>query len=562
MRQLGRSMASDPGTTAKEFLRTLLRRRWVVLAMFLAVSITGTLVTLRMTPMYESVGKIAVFREAQDPLGFQQSAVSDSTEDWDYSVALETQVRIIESDLIASTVIQNLDLAHNPDFNPKADKVARPPSGTHAEVTPEILQLFDEALAVEPVRNTRIIELRVRTKNPKLSADIVNNLLNVYQERNFRDRFESSMQASEWMSKQTADLKLKTEMAQEALVEYQKVNEILGVDEKQNITTVKLDELNKELTKAETERMQKQATFEQLRAGQYDQIPSLSQNLLIQKLIEKRSELQRALADASVQLGPEFPRVKQLQQQLTESERSLETEMKSIASRLQTEYREAQRREQLVRASLEDQKRQANLLNEKAIQYNILKREAESNRQLYEGVMQKMKEASISAGLRSNNIRVVDVGRVPSKPVSPKVLRLIALAMFLGLVSGIAMAFIFEVLDNTVRTPEELENDLNLPSLGIIPLQSDQLNALPGKEKTSLGMVARNEIALTSHSQPKSQVAEAYRALRTSLLLSSAGAPPQIIAVSSALPQEGKTTTCANLAIVMAKGRTDPGGGC
>jgi len=205
-----------------------------------------------------------------------------------------------------------------------------------------------------------------------------------------------------------------------------------------------------------------------------------------------------------------------------------------------------------LRAALEEQKQQDNKLNESAIEYSLLKRDFETNRTLYEGLLQKLKEAGVTAGLRSNNIREVDIARTPGAPAEPNIPRNLVFAFALGLSSGIGLAFLLEGLDNTVRTPEQAQAISGLPSLGMIPLGS-KIGAEAGAKQGLVVASSKEPVELITQARPQSQMAESYRALRTSLLLMSLGAPPKIILITSALPREGKTTTSVNTAIVLAQ---------
>jgi hypothetical protein len=204
----------------------------------------------------------------------------------------------------------------------------------------------------------------------------------------------------------------------------------------------------------------------------------------------------------------------------------------------------------MLRSALDNQKQEANQLNQSAIEYNELKRQAETDRTLYEGLLQKLGEAQVASGLKSNNFRVVDLARVPSIPTEPNIPRNLAFALALGFSSGVGLAFLLEGMDNTVRTPEQAQGISTLPSLGMIPFGSK--NGLESEGRQRLSVAASKEaVELVTQSRPQSQMAEAYRALRTSLLLTSSGGPPKVILVTSALPQEGKSTTCINTAIEM-----------
>jgi polysaccharide biosynthesis transport protein len=385
-----------------------------------------------------------------------------------------------------------------------------------------------------------------------------------YVEQNFKTRFESTMQASDWLSKQLVDLQMKVETSQEALVKYQKKHEILGIDEKQNIITAKLDELNKELTSAESARMERESIYRLVQSGDQDTAAAAATSAdsgsgsasatssLLQKLREQEADLKIQVAQLSTQFGPSYPKVAQLNSQLKEVDTQIQIEIKKVASRVRGDFMASQQRENMLRAALEKQKQEANQLNESAIEYSQLKRDVETYRTLYEGLMEKLKEAGVTAGLRSNNIRTVDRARVPTAPAEPNIPRNLAFALALGLTTGIGLAFLLEGIDNTVRTPEQAQAISALPSLGMIPLGSKS-GIQSTRQRLSVTSSSKEAVELVTQSHPQSQMAESYRALRTSLLLTSLGAPPKVILVTSALPQEGKTTTSINCAIVLAQ---------
>ena len=426
-----------------------------------------------------------------------------------------------------------------------------------------MLASFKGSLQVSLVPNTRIIEIHYRSPDRNLAARAVNALANTYVEQNFKTRFESTMQASEWLSKQLVDLQMKVETSQEKLVKYQKDHEILGIDEKQNITTEKLDELNREFTEAQSARMDKESIYRLVQAGDSDSITAAAQvqnsakgsaasSLLLEKLREQEADLKIQLAVLNVQFGSAYPKLAQIRSQLQEVEAQMQVEMKKVSARLRGDYQASVQRENMLRAALDQQKQEANKLNESAIEYSLLKRDVETNRALYEGLLEKLKEAGVTAGLRSNNFRIVDTARVPTAPAEPNLPRNLAFALALGLTTGVGLAFLLEGMDNTVRTPEQAQAISALPSLGMIPLGSRASTEFASQRRLSLA-VSKEAVELVTQSRPKSQMAESYRSLRTSLLLTSVGGPPRVILVTSALPQEGKTTTSINLAIVLAQ---------
>jgi capsular exopolysaccharide synthesis family protein len=568
--QLGRQLAiMQPAATQdsilREYLRVFIKRIWVILGALFVIFGATLIATLRSTPIYDAVGSIAINKP--DPM-LANLREGNASEEYYDPTDLDTEVRILRSDLLALQVIKELNLDKLPEFGghglPPSSSLeittdAIQPDSSRAN---ELLGAFKGNLRVLLEPNTRIIDVHFRSPNKDLAARVVNTLANTYIEQNFKTRFESTMQASDWLSRQLVDLQMKVETSQEKLVKYQKEHNILGIDEKQNITTQKLDELNKELTTAESERMEKESLYQLAASGDAESAASVAgaaaapgkssatTSGLLDKLQAQKADLRIQAAQLGTQFGPAYPKIAQVNNQIAEIDAQIQSEMKKVTARLRGDYQAALQRENMLRAALEDQKQQDNKLNESAIEYSLLKRDFESNRTLYEGLLQKLKEAGVTAGLRSNNIREVDIARTPNAPAEPNIPRNLGFGFIFGLSSGIGLAFLLEGMDNTVRTPEQAQAISGLPSLGMIPLGS-KINA-----ETKQGLMvasSREPVEIITQSRPQSQMAESYRALRTSLLLTSLGAPPKTILITSALPREGKTTTSVNTAIVLAQ---------
>jgi polysaccharide biosynthesis transport protein len=559
---------SDPGSLSaapglSEYWRILLKRRWAVLVTALLMLVAVTIVTLRTTPLYEATARIAISQNENDNIGINnQNANPDYA--YDYNMELDTQAKILQSDTLALNVINTLGLGRNPKF---AGKNAATPQTAESAISVDpareaaLLNTWRDNISVSKIQRTRMIEIRFTSPDPKLAAQIVNTLASAYVENNFKTRFESTMQASEWLQNQLNDLQIKVEKSQEALVKFQRENNLVGLDDKQNtIVATKLDDLNKEATAAQADRVIKEAQYQLTQVGNLDALPELSGNTLIQDFRRQEADLKRQLAQATVQFGPSYPKVLELNQQLQDIQVTIKSEVDRIVARKASEYRAAVARERMLQGALNSQKLEVSSLNEKAIEYFALKREADTNRNLYEGLLSKLKEAAVTSGLKSSNVRVVDVARPADRPSKPNIPRNIVMGLMLGLVGGVSLAFILEALDNTVRTPDQVETISGLPSLGIIPLSFGASGKAQKGQPASLLPVkanpnqARNtDMAMVAHHRPKSEVAESYRALRTSILLSSIGHAPKVLLMTSALPQEGKTTTSVNTAIVLAQ---------
>lgn len=546
----------------REYLRILLKRKWIALSCIVGIVGAVLIASLRQTPVYEAFGSISVNKADANLITFKDSMpVVDYYDPTD----LDTEVRVLQSDLLALQVIRQLNLDKRPEFGgkpgAKQSNLAPDPFQADSQRTTALLGAFKGNLRATAVPNSRIIEIRYRSTDPQLAASAVNTLVSTYTEQNFKTKFESTMQASDWLQKQLVDLQMKVETSQEKLVRYQKEHEILGIDEKQNIITQKLDELNKELTSAESDRMQKEAVYRMTQSGDPNAVVSAvasdapnasGTSPLLDRLHQQQADLKIQVAELSTQFGPAYPKVAQLNNQLKEVEQQIQLETRKTVDHLRTQYQAALQREGMLRAALEQQKQEANKLNESAIEYTLLKRDVETNRTLYEGLLEKLKEAGVTAGLRSNNIKVLNQARPPASPVEPNIPRNLAFALMLGLISGVGLAFVLESMDNTVRTTEQAQMISLLPSLGMIPLGSKAGGNGTGK-RLALTSSSREAVELVTQSRPQSQMAESYRALRTSLLLSNLGAPPKTIMVTSARPQEGKTTTAINSAIVLAQ---------
>ena len=546
-------------TTVGDYWRILIKRKWTVVTTLILMVVLVTIFSLRMTKLYRAAGRIALTNETAGV--FKDTPGSNGNDESEIS-SIETQVKIIQSESLALQVAHKLQLERRPEFGgQKTDAGMNVTDSRNLNTANEsaYIGFLRGSLEVETIPNTKMIEIRYINPDPKFSAAVVNAYINAYVEQNIKTKFDSTMQAADWLSKQLADLQIKVEGSQQKLVEYERAHEIVGTDEKKNVVMSKLDQVNSELTIAENDRIQKQALYTYAKSGNAEMLAAVVQNPLAQKLREQEADLKSQYAQLSAQFGPQYPKVIEINTRMLQVQKLIDSEVQKSIGRLQTDYLASQKREEMLRDAFNKQKQEANTLSQDSIQYSILKRDADSNRNIYEGLLQKLKEAGIEAGLRSSNIRIVDYARAPGAPYKPDVPRNMWLAILIGLTGGIALAFAVEAMDNTVRTVEQAESISQVPSLGMIPLAtaaSEQtaygrkfLNK--GGNKPSTAALSLNDPV--AHARPKSQIAETYRAVRTSILLSSMGRPPKTILVTSALPQEGKSVTSVNTAIVLAQ---------
>ncbi|HET6145797.1 MAG TPA: polysaccharide biosynthesis tyrosine autokinase [Candidatus Acidoferrales bacterium] len=540
-----------------DYLLVLRKHQWLITFFLLAVVSIVTIATFRMQPVYEATARVEVDRDTPSAFHFNENDQgADYSDLEDYIV---TQSKILQSETLAMQTVRSMGLDHLPQFGGVPGKVAKPePVGSDASLTrPPSLGAFLGGLSVKRVPNSRLLDVTFETTDPSLAARVVNAHLNNFIEQNFRSRFEAATQASNWMAGQLNEMKIKVENAEDARLEYERENQIWTIDEKSDITTQKLGELEKQRTDAQTDRINKEAVYQLAQSGNYDAISAVRESAVIQDILKQQTTLSAQYTDAVSQYGPKFPKVLRIQAQLKDLDQLITREKLNIGNQVEADYRGARQRELLLQQALDEQKTEVNQTAEKLVQYNILKREADTNKQLYDGMLQKLKEAGITAGLRSSNIRIVDPALIPSYPSRPNKTRNILLSIVVGFLGGIGLALLREYLDNTVKTPDDIETLARLPSLAVVPALSNTSGKRRGRFSKLLNTAVvtskESRAELISHNMPQSQMSEAFRALRTSLLLSQADHPPQVILMTSALPREGKTTAAVNLAVTLAQ---------
>jgi len=541
-----------------DYLIILKKHQWLIVSFLLTVVTVVTIITFKTKPVYVAAARVEVDREAQTMQPFPDSSGYDEYMDTDSYI--ETQTKILESETMALSTIKSLDLARYPEYGGNPNAFIIPRIGQTGQ-RPAILGAFLGSLSVKRVPNSRLIEVQFEAEDPQLAAQIVNGHVQNFIEENFRSRYDATTQASNWLSAELEELRIKVQKSEDERIAYERENQIWTIDEKQNITTQKLADLNKSLTDAQTDLLQKQALYEIAKSGDVDQLSQVRENNYIADILRRKSDLDEQFADASAQFGPNYPKVQHLLLEKQSLDEAFERAKKNVVASIEADYRTGREREDLLLGALDKQKAEANEMAEKLVQYHILEHDAESNKQLYDSLQQKLKEAGITAGLRSSNIRIVDPALVPTHPARPQKSRNILLAFLVGLVGGVGLALLREYLDNTVKSPDDIERLAGLPSLAVVP-EVRSLNGHGGRARSSklLGDAQtageedeESRVEIVSFAKPKSQVSEAFRALRTSLLLSQADHPPQVILVTSALPREGKTTAAVNLAVTLAQ---------
>jgi capsular exopolysaccharide synthesis family protein len=557
-----------------EYARVIQKRRATILTIAFVVFSIGLFATLKEKPIYRARVLVEIQKENPDIPSLQELFQLESISD----TYLETQYRILKSENLARRVISDLKLDQLAEFNQPPHWWARrsqesslqpalatPENSPESTIDNEVLKKFQDRLDVEPLKRSRLVEVSFESNDRKLAAQVVNTLASTYIQQNLESRWQASQKASEWLSQQLMGMKSKLEKSEDDLQQYARDNGLLFLETdkgtSENIVTQRLRQLQEELTKAQADRFEKQSLYLLVQQGDFSSLPGIFNNKLMQDLTEKLAELQRERSRLSSIFNPDYPQVKEIQNQIDEARSDLSSERERAAKAITNDYRAAVERENMLQQAFKDQQHDANVIAEKSVQYNILKREADTNKQLYVGLLEKLKETGVSTSMKAANIRVIDPAYPPKKPDSPRVSLNLSLAMLLGLSLGIGAAFLQEHLDNSFKTAGEIERFLQLPALASVPAVQAATNGnghslyararhMAGEKYPASIVPSWNRIEGNGQN---TALAEAFHELRTSVLLSTAKHPPKTLLVTSAKGGEGKTTVAANLAVSLAQ---------
>ena len=533
------------GITLQQLWRIVRLRLGTIAVIVVIITALVAIWSVKTDPVYRATARIEVDPDTSTIQSVQQmtgKADDDANDEF-----ATTQVQVLKSDSLAWTTIEQLHLDRNPRFVRKRNLFNIFGSTKQLE-KPQLIQLFEDSLTVELLPNTRMITIDFEGNDPQMASDVATALVNNYIEHNFRERYDSTRQVSNWMEQQLGELKLNVERSQQALVDYEREHSIATTGEnangtKQNMSEQMLSDMSRELASAQADRIQKQARYEQVQANPA-LLASLSDNDLLHKLQEHEADLRSQYATATQEFGPNYPKVLKLQADLKELEASIAREQQNVIGRVRQDYMAAVNRENLATHAVDRQKVDQQNTNALLVQHNILQRDFDSNQQMYQALLQKLKDATVSAGLRSTNIHIIDTATRPNRPVRPRIALNIILAFLVSLVLSVIGCVFESMLDHSVKSIDEIEDGIGLPALGTIPDEAPKA--------LSKGM-PKNSKALVPSKKAEMRLAEAFRALQTSVMLSTSGAPPKLLMVTSCRSGEGKTTTTLNLARVMAQ---------
>lgn len=551
------------------YLDVVLRRKKVIIAFFAIVVVTALIGTFLSDPLYRATAKIEISLDNQRIVNFDQVVELESQSKEFY----ETQYLLLKSKSLAKDVAENLNLAEHPEFsgsNKKPGPISQVINGIKGIISgtvngikglivksdqddipldPRLSQQrkedslaskFVSRISVDPIGKSRLVSLSFEAHDRQLAADAANGLADGFIDWLLDRKVDATKKGRDFLKKQLSQSQVNLESSEEDLNKFAKENDIVSLDENMNIIYHTFTTLNEALADAQTIRLEKESLHNHVKNGNIESLPVIINDSYIQGLKAKHATAKAEYSRMSATFKSEYPALKELGAQVASLETKITEAESNVASSIESDYKAAVQKERTIQAKYDEQKALALDLNERSVQYNILKREVDSNKSIYESLLQRLKETEVASAITASHIQVVDYASVPLSPFEPNLKLNLLFAGFIGIFGGVCFAFFLEYLDNTVRTPEEVRDKLRLPLLGgIYELEKTEREMLPVEKSFLL--------------DPRSHIAEAFRTIRTSIMLSTPGNPPQTILVTSCFPSEGKTTVSINLASSFAQ---------
>ncbi|MDQ5988215.1 MAG: Tyrosine-protein kinase etk [Syntrophus sp. SKADARSKE-3] len=560
----------------QDYMHVVLKHQWTILTVLAVIVVSVTIFSFTATPIYKATTRIIIDKENPKVVSIQEVMSVDSS-GLDY---YQTQYKIIEGRAVVNEVIKRLNLEKNEEFSPKMGWMGEiwswivypidyirsllktekpdPVPGSQlpgiAEPYSPLVGRVTKMITVTPIRNSRLVDISFEAKDRVLAAQVANTIARSYIDLNLQAKLRATQDAVSWLNQQVEQEKKRVEQAEQALLRYKQEKGIV-TDFSSNVETItaqKLAELNRQVVEATSKRVEAETRFRQAKSmgdnnDAMGSIPEVLNNLLIQDIKRQEVEIYKKLSELSKRYGSNHPQIIALNNEMKTLNSRKASEIQRVVNALQNEYRVSLAREQSLKGSLNQQKGESLSMNQKAIDYTVLKREADMSREMFDLLIKRFKETSLTEDIRTGNIRVIDPAEIPKSPVKPKKAQNILLAIVVGLSMGVGLAFFLEYLDNTIKLPEEVNALLKIPYLGPVP-------AIAHEDDSESAVQERDpQVDLIAFKSPKSTASEAYRGIRTSLLFSSADSAPQVILVSSSGPQEGKTITSSNIAVTIAQ---------
>jgi polysaccharide biosynthesis transport protein len=545
------------------YWRVLRRHKGILLLAGGLGAIVGVLVTFPQTPVYEATVAIEIQGLNTDFLNMRNISPTASAS-WDPSYDIQTQVREMQSRALMERVVKKMSTVERAALTVDTGRIATWRKALHlGDATPPSI---DEAVGsasvrIKPSLTSRIVEISCDSVNPKVAAEFANTMATEYIDSSRQSRWESTQETSKWLTKELQDLKIRLEKSEDELQAYMNNAGLMfftGEKDKENVTEERLRQLQTEVLKAESDRVAKQSHFDLIKGSSTDSLPEVLDDPTLIDYQAKLTDLRRQMADLNFVLTPNHPKVQRLQAQLDSMEGSLKKARADILERVANDYQAAVNRESLLKEQYSQQTKLVSDQSAKVIHYNILKREVDTNRSIYEAMLQRVKETGVVAAMEASGIRIVDPALAPNQPYKPNLTRSGVVGLLGGLFFGVMFVSIRERSNRNLQQPGDAAFYLNIPELGVIPTATtDPVKRERAPRRADDGALIRPEIdpvELVTWNRKFSLLAEAFRTTLTSLLFSGHnGDQPRLIVLTSANPSEGKTTVTINLAIALAE---------
>lgn len=521
-----------------DYVHVLLRRRKLILAVFLTLTVHAAFKTYMTRPVYEASSKVLIERTAPSVLNFKEVAETNAGF-WgdDY---YQTQYKILQSRALARKVIEEMDLFQDPEFGgprpvEEVRKALAAPAG-EATLVEGTIDAFLGRLKVQPIKNSQLVSVGFEAFRPELAARAANKTAQLYIQQSLEFRYQISSEAGTWLGAQIDEQRKKVEAAELALQATQEDLGIVSMEEKRTLLEQKLSELGTALTSLKTARLEKEALYNQMKAApRPDELPEVMRSGLVQSLRIELTTLERQETQLLDRYLPGHPEVVKVHNQIAETRSKVQSEAQRVIRSTENEWKALAAQEQSVAAALESAKAEALELSRRVIPYETRKREVDANKEVLNGLLSRHKQTDVAQELKSSNIRILDAAVTPGSPVRPQRRRDVSMGMLLGLALGVGLAFFLDYLDSTLKTPDDVRHHLGVPLLGVIPEAKEGAGEL-----------------LALQDQGQGAFLEGYRVVRTALGYCWTGQGPRVLVCTSTAPGEGKTLTSINVALTLA----------
>ncbi len=554
-----------------DYWRVVGRRRWTIITCFLVLVMAATVWSFTTRPVYRATATVRIEKDQPRIVKFEEVVKEDSQQDY-----YQTQYRILQSRSLANRVIGLLQLDQHPEFVDRPSALPErteatvrewlvrwipmppPPAPEAAEdlvVTSPLTSAFLSRLTIEPIRSSRLVKIAFDSGHPDLAARAANSVAEAFIAQQLDQKVEATRYATQFLARQLDEARGKLEESEGKLTRFLNGHDILFVTadrggQQQDLVTQQLALLSDALLKARGERIAKESLMTLATTSSAEALPAVLQSAVIGGRKQELATLESEYRRLAQTFKADYPRMQQLAEKITETRQQVRVESERVVAALHTDYQAALRTERELEVALTQQRQLARGLSDNMAEYSLLRREVDTNRELFASLLGRLRETQISAALFTSNISVVDRAEIPSAPYKPNRAHSILIACVAGLLGGVALAFLFEYLDTNIKDAKEVESVLRVPALGLVPSR----RALAGRRaRRMLGATDGAPFALLAHSEIASVFSEAFRNLRTSLLYSTPDHPPKTILVTSPNPEDGKTSLVTNLAITLAQ---------